>query len=323
MQRDLGALREALKHRAAEVAQAILGDPNQALSSRREVRFGRKGSLSVAVSGPKTGLWHDHEVGEGGDLLSLIQREHRGSFSEAISWAHAFVGDVGDEPPPVSAPRTPLRAVPGDDELANIDRALVIWRASGPLTGTPAAAYLTHARGINPGSEPWPVDLRFHPQCPFKGQTVPAMVALLRDIKTGSPCGIHRTALKADGSGKAFADAKAMLGRARDAAVMLDPFDSVELGIAVCEGIESGLSARFSPAVWLRPMWVCGSAGAIARFPVLGGVEVISVFADGDATGRRAARTLCERYELAGLEFDLYEPESDDADANSVLRGAA
>ncbi|MFN8708629.1 MAG: toprim domain-containing protein, partial [Planctomyces sp.] len=186
-----------------------------------------------------------------------------------------------------------------------------------------AAKYLIDVRGIDPGIEPWPADLRFHPQCPFKGQMHPAMIALFRDIHTGQPCGIHRTALKPDGSGKAFDDAKAMLGRSRDAAIMLDAFDTVELGIAVCEGIESALSARYSPKLWLRPMWACGSVGAIRKFPVLPGVETISVFADGDATGRGAARALCQRYEIAGLDFDLYEPESDKADANTILRGAA
>lgn len=323
MQRDLGALRDALKYRAAEVAQAILGDPNPALSSRRDLRYGRRGSLSIAVTGAKAGLWHDHEAGVGGDLLALILREHRGSFPEAVAWAWAFVGDERDVPTAVKAQRTSLKAVPEDDELANVERASAIWRASGPLTDTPASTYLTNARGIDPGSEPWPVDLRFHPRAPFKGQHVPALVALLRDIRTGDPCGIHRTALKPDGSGKAFDDAKAMLGRARDAAIMLDPHDQVELGLALTEGIESALSARFNPALWLRPMWACGSAGAIARFPVLGGVEVISVFADGDATGRQAARTVCQRYEAAGLEFELLEPESDADDANSILRGVA
>lgn len=319
--RDLSALRGSLKLHTTEVARALLGDPNPSLSSRRELRYGRKGSLSVALTGPEAGLWYDYETGQGGDLLALIRREHRSSFPDALAWARAFVGDV-DIPASVPAPRPAPKAERVDQELANIERAQAIWRASVPITGTPAATYLQQARGIDPGIEPWPADLRFHPQCPFKGQMLPAMVALFRDIRTGQPCGIHRTALKPDGSGKAFDDAKAMLGRARDAVIMLDPFDAVELGVAVCEGIESALSARHSPAQWLRPMWACGSAGAIARFPVLGGVEVISVFADGDATGRRAARALCQRYDCAGLEFDLYEPQSDAADANTILRGA-
>jgi putative DNA primase/helicase len=61
---------DALKARAAEIAIALLGEPNHMLSSRRELRFGRKGSLAVTTAGPKTGSWYDHENGVGGDLFS-------------------------------------------------------------------------------------------------------------------------------------------------------------------------------------------------------------------------------------------------------------
>lgn len=322
MQRDLEALREALKHRVAEVAHALLGQHNPAMSSKRELRYGRKGSLAIHLIGDRTGLWHDFEAGDGGDLLGLIMRERRCDFVQALDWAASFVGDAGAPTTPVLNTRSQLKPVPEDRE-DRIATALKIWAETAPIAGTPAETYLRAARGIDPGEEAWPADLRFHPACPFKGPRVPAMVALLRDIHTGEPCGIHRTALKPDGSGKAGTDAKAMLGRARDAAIMLDAFDEVELGLAVCEGIESGLSARFDREFWLRPLWVLGSAGNIASFPVLSGIEAITVFADGDATGRKMARTLCARYEAAGLEFNLLEPESDGLDANDILRGAA
>jgi putative DNA primase/helicase len=60
---DLTALRAALASRAAAVALALLGQPNRAHSTRRELRFGNKGSLVVVVAGGKAGLWHDHESG--------------------------------------------------------------------------------------------------------------------------------------------------------------------------------------------------------------------------------------------------------------------
>jgi hypothetical protein len=72
--------------------------------------------------------------------------------------------------------------------------------------------------------------LRFHPACPFRlkdGSTVklPAMVAVMVDIVTNEPCGIHRTALKPDGSGKAEmpdgSSPKKMLGRAKGAVMKL------------------------------------------------------------------------------------------------------
>jgi putative DNA primase/helicase len=71
---DLDALRAALRERAADLAILLVGHPNRLMSSKRQLRFGNKGSLSVEISGAKAGLWYDHESSEGGDLFSLIMR---------------------------------------------------------------------------------------------------------------------------------------------------------------------------------------------------------------------------------------------------------
>jgi hypothetical protein len=113
--------------------------------------------------------------------------------------------------------------------------ALRIWGESLPPDGTPAAKYLTSRKCAPPPGVAWPSDLRFHPACPFAGFTVPALVALMRDVFTGEPTGIHRTALKDDGLGKREMPdgipSKMMLGRAKSAATMLHPA-GLELGIA-------------------------------------------------------------------------------------------
>ena len=44
---------------AGDVARALLGEPSS--STRAELRFGRRGSLSVDL---RRGVWHDHEAGE-------------------------------------------------------------------------------------------------------------------------------------------------------------------------------------------------------------------------------------------------------------------
>ena len=78
---DLNAMHVALARRAAEVATAILGGPNLVLSSARELRFGKRGSISVVIAGRKAGCCFDHENGVGGDLLGLIKREIASSQS--------------------------------------------------------------------------------------------------------------------------------------------------------------------------------------------------------------------------------------------------
>jgi Protein of unknown function (DUF3631) len=55
-----------------EIATKLLGKPNRALSSKRELRFGTNGSLSVDSA---KAAFFDHESGEGGGIADLIERE--------------------------------------------------------------------------------------------------------------------------------------------------------------------------------------------------------------------------------------------------------
>ena len=76
-----------------DVAIALLGEPNAALSNERELRYGRRGSLAVHVAGPYAGRFYDHEAGESGGVLDLVQRECGGNRCEAWAWlcAHGFL----------------------------------------------------------------------------------------------------------------------------------------------------------------------------------------------------------------------------------------
>lgn len=49
-------------------ARTQFGDPNPQLSNDRALRYGRRGSLVVALAGAKAGLWYDHERLVGGTL---------------------------------------------------------------------------------------------------------------------------------------------------------------------------------------------------------------------------------------------------------------
>ena len=71
---------------AAEVARRLLGEPNGALSTRKELRYGTRGSLSIEIAGPKAGTWYDHEQGHGGGIIELIGRETGRINGEAIDW---------------------------------------------------------------------------------------------------------------------------------------------------------------------------------------------------------------------------------------------
>ena len=103
--------------------------------------------------------------------------------------------------------------------------------------------------------------------------------------------GVHRTFLDASG---AKLDRK-MLGRQGVIRVSRD--DAVTMSLGIAEGLEDALSVLISG--W-SPVWAATSAGAIARFPVLPGVESLTVFADADDAGLEAAQRCAERWAASG-----------------------
>jgi hypothetical protein len=54
------------------IARRLLGEPNRKASTKTELRFGTRGSMSVDLV---KGVWTDHEVGQGGGVLDLVARE--------------------------------------------------------------------------------------------------------------------------------------------------------------------------------------------------------------------------------------------------------
>ncbi len=79
-------------------------------------------------------------------------------------------------------------------------------------------------------------------------------------------------------------------------------------GFGIAEGVETALSV--TQAGW-RPVWACLSAGAVAAFPVLPGVDCLTVFADRDksGTGERAAAGCLARWLDAGREAVAIAPD--------------
>ena len=71
------------------VARRLLGEPNARLSTRTELRFGTHGSLAVVIAGKKQGTWFDHEAGQGGGVLDLVQTRKRLANGEALNWLRA------------------------------------------------------------------------------------------------------------------------------------------------------------------------------------------------------------------------------------------
>lgn len=270
-------------HAGDALAAALMqfGKPNLQLSRGSQMRFGRKGSVAVDL---EAGIYFNHETGEGGRLTGLPQR------SAPYARATAKERDYGD-----------------DERRARQIRDL--WAGTQPLTGTPAERYL---KGRRIDCTP-PDDLRFHPACPRERERAPAMVAAIRDISENWIIGVHRTFLKADGSGRD--GEKMILGRARGGVIKLSDDADVTTGLGLSEGIETGLSLL---SIGWRPIWAAISAGGITKFPVLSGVESLTLFADHDDAGERASKECARRWIEAGREARIARPRKAGKDWNDV-----
>lgn len=276
------------------------------------IRFRGKGSLAVWIAGSRRGRWYDHEAVQGGDALGLVAHLRGVPMREAYRWALGWLGVSAERdrpaPKPSVAPSLPPQDAPRTQGLWQ-----TMWREAQSARGTLVEAYLA-SRGLTlPAGAP----LRFHPACHRGADRLPAMVALMTDPDTGEPRGVHRTFLRADGGGKAEGEPKkAMLGHA--GVIRLVPDDEVTIGLGIAEGIETAL-AVMQRTGW-RPVWAAGSAGAIARLPVLSGIETLTIFADTGAAGIGAAEQCAGRWAAAGREARIIAPPAGDWDGGR--RGA-
>ena len=189
---------------------------------------------------------------------------------------------------------------------------LRLWDACEPIDPwTVAATYLDNRHCMAP-----PGDLRWHPALPYRVRdesepihTGPALVGLVTDVETGEAISLHRTWIASDGSGKANVPKPRRLlwNHRSDGVIRLWPDEDVGLGLVIGEGIETCLSAATEG---LTPVWATMSAGNLAAFPVLPGLEGLTILADHDQpnpkTGKRAgheaASAVAQRYAEAGFD---------------------
>jgi DNA polymerase len=211
-----------------------------------------------------------------------------------------------------------------DGETRTLANAKRLWEQAQPISGTLGIQYLADIRGIDtdmlpPGAE---AVLRFHPRCPFgPGNQVPCLIALYRDVETDAPAGIHRIALTPETMSGGKVERRMLGCWPTPRAIKLWP---AATNIIIGEGIETVLAAatcishRGAP---LRPAWATGSSGGIARFPVVPGVERLTILVDNDANGvgHDSAKTCAERWIVAGCTVVLLTPRRIAADFNDLV----
>jgi P4 family phage/plasmid primase-like protien len=279
---------ERLNERVEELARELLGEPNAALSTKTQIRYGNKGSLAIETDGTKIGQWYDHEEGAGGDALGLIIREKRMAVREAVDWAGQWLGmprrargTVRQRPVAlesavsqgaVSATQEPT----ADDRTDGANKVAKIVASAVAITGTPGELYLRN-RGIT--SAP-PDCVRYLPGA--FGQ-YGAVVAQATDA-AGEVLALQLVYVTNDGAKAPLAvkkrTHKAVDGWSERAAVRLPG----SLPVILAEGPETALS------IWQatgHETWACLGISNIGRAPVPEGADVI-IARDGDEPGSKA-----------------------------------
>jgi putative DNA primase/helicase len=146
------------------------------------------------------------------------------------------------------------------------------------------------------------------------GRALPCMLALLHDL-AGDLVAVHRTFLAPGGTGKAGVEPVRMtLGDVRGAAVRLYP---VAPHLVVAEGIETALAAAELLGL---PAWAATSAGNLGDSLALPPeVREVTIGADADPPGRRAAKAAAARWRAEGRTVRVAMPDKPGADFNDLL----
>jgi len=175
--------------------------------------------------------------------------------------------------------------------------ALGIWHASFDARHAVLRERWTASSGVTlPDSIDGDV-LRFHTSLKYGDERAPGLIWLVRDIHTGEPCAVLRYFL--DDGGNLIS--RKTLGRTYNSAIKLDADEDVSHGLIVASSIEDGLKALNGG---LRPVWALIGASALADFPVIDGVECLTVTSsDDDAVGE-----VVQRWSNAGREVTVRPP---------------
>ena len=243
------------------------------------------------------------------DTALSVTTDERGTVSYCHRCGFTHAENFERRPEFIPAPNT------ADKPLEWSERAEAIWRRTLPL-GELARVYLQGRGCVLP---PRDGDLRF---LPAGDKYPPSLCAAVTDARSGKPISLHFTRLAADGRGKAGTEQDKLLlagHRKKGGIIRLWPDEAVTYGLALAEGIETCLAA----AHLFTPVWACVDAGNLARFPVLDGIEALTIFADHDDVGIGAAKICARRWRESGREVRIRKPKQYGLDIADLAAGRA
>ena len=249
-----------------------------------------------------------------GDGFDMLMKLHGWNFVTTREHVLEAAGRKLSESAPPVRRGTPRPATHDTQHLELSEYGRDLWQRCSPLAGV-ALEYLRARHCVIPPADG---DLRWHPELrhPAAGFAGPALVALVTDTLTRKPLTLHRTWITADGRKPDVTPPRLLLARHRKAGgvVRLWPDEAVQRGLAIGEGLETMLAA----AHVYTPVWSAIDAGNLASFPVLAGIEALTIVADHDEPGIAAARKCAQRWATAGHSVRIARPKTPGQDAADV-----
>ena len=280
---SVDAVREALRARADDLFRDAFGAPVRPVAA--EWRAKANEGIAMQMRGEKRGLWRDHTVGVGGDVMDLAARvlcgldSARSDFPRVLREAAGWCGIAATEAPDpgrIAEIRKERERAAAAEEAREAKRRDALVKAIAghavPVAGTPAAIYLA-GRGLTAAPKE---GLAYLPPVPGLGVRSPEAASLVvwaRDAE-GVVHGGQRILIDTDGTPldtdvrkPAFGAISGVPARfpARDAELAKGP-------LIVAEGPESALAAW--EATGLETWAVFGVSG-FATAPIPEGREVI------------------------------------------------
>lgn len=250
---DANRITQLLHDQAEQVLERLLGEPKERSGS--QWRYGsNKGSFVVTLTGDKRGLWHDFQIGEGGNLLQLIAEKvglnMKVDFKKVLTQATALLG-ISENVVQVekNLVKTNLHKTssPKLKELTESQKnsfrhARRLVRESQSIKGTIAERYLREHRHI--GLEKMPTSFRFHPgiYSSINEAIRPALLVIAKD-KEGKVQGVQAIFLDENTGNKADVKVKKQNWGSTGSGGSVDIGDPVKAEfVCLAEGPETGLS---------------------------------------------------------------------------------
>ncbi|HEM6962653.1 TPA: conjugative transfer relaxase/helicase TraI [Legionella pneumophila] len=305
----------------------LLGEPNANLSTHKSYRYGTKGSLKIDLN---SGLWHNFETEESGNLFHLIEREQGFSdFKDTLEYAARFVNHMPEYTIMTSKTEGKLHKDEEQEREGKRKFAQALFQKSQPIKGTLAEKYLVVHRGLNHYHH---ADLRYCPsvfsatQAGKNTKSIPALMAVSRD-EDGAVHHVQVIKLdpKTANKDKSLEPVKQTFGSIQGHYVTLNSAGKGNVGY-LTEGIETGLSileVHKDAPVYA----VLGKANFAKIHPdKLPEKIVLCIDNDGDETYKYAKNEqtntvikAAERLIEHGIKVSILMPKNENSDFNDTL----